>query len=542
MLACMLAACSAAPHAVGSEPSWRRSSPAPAATAADPAPLAPAGEPAQSYNEPTQPPPHTPLGDAVIAAIADAAQRAHVAPPVPDAQLFRACAELAGIVPQTGLIDYDRELWILQRSGMIEPTPPFYSSWSKAASVDSIVDGLRPAIADIVRGHARRFGVGLARRGADGTVAVAFVADDSPLVTAPIPRATAAHDVIAIDGSVVTGYRDLALWLKRSDGTIDHHAVAISDRGAFKTTVACGDAEGRQQIEIEAVGPVGPTTLANFPVWCGEQPPQAPPAASEPPDPPALSERDAERQLLALINRDRRAAGLAAMAWDDHLADVARAHSQEMEQTGVVAHNSPKTGTSADRIRAAGIESAVQLENVGRGYAVRSVHEGFMNSPSHRANVLNPSATTAGIGVVYADSDSGRVLYVTEDFIRVTPRIDPGQVAATVVQRIGALRPVSDDARLHRIAQGYAEGLAAGKTRDELAGAMGAQLDPLGHEFARIAIAMVVKSDVAEIDGKELLGSYQPSAVGVGVAQGHHPELGDNAIWVVVLMAEPRAK
>lgn len=540
-LACLLAACSAAPHAVGSEPSWRRSSAPAAVSSPVPVPFTPTTAPAQRYNEPTQPPPHTPLGDAMIAAIADAATRAHVAPPVPDARLFRACAELAAVIPQDRVVDYSLVEFALHRNGIIEPSPPFYSTWSTNPGIDDIVTAFRPAIAAMVAARASRFGIGEAERKPDGTVAITLLVLDSNLVTSPIPETVGAHDVITFDGSVAPGYRELALWLGRADGSVDHHALALSSSGSFKATVPCGSQPGRQQVEIEAVGPTGPTTLANFPVWCGVAPPSAPPPAL-PSDAPALTASQAEQEIVKLINADRRAVGLPALTWDDRVAAVARSHSEEMKDTQVVAHDSPRTGTGADRLRAAGIRTRSELENVGRGHSVAAVHAAFMASPSHRAAILSPVSTHVGIGIVYDQTDSDRVLYVTEMFIRVRPRIDPGQAADLVAQRIIALRPVAVDPRLRTIAQSYAEGLAAGKSRDELAQPMGQRLDELRGDFKGVRIAMTVEDDLASIDGKQLLGDGQPSAIGVGVAQGHHPELGDNAIWIVVLMAEPRAK
>ena len=73
---------------------------------------------------------------------------------------------------------------------------------------------------------------------------------------------------------------------------------------------------------------------------------------------------EAERRLLAMVNRDRGAHNLATLQWDDRVAAVSRAHSEEMKRTKNVAHISPTTGSAADRVRAARIKTAVVLENV----------------------------------------------------------------------------------------------------------------------------------------------------------------------------------
>src|SRR5689334_887345 len=57
-----------------------------------------------------------------------------------------------------------------------------------------------------------------------------------------------------------------------------------------------------------------------------------------------------EQTMWARLNRDRAARGLPALAWDPHLADIARAHSLDMLQHDFFAHESPTTGVLEDRL------------------------------------------------------------------------------------------------------------------------------------------------------------------------------------------------
>ena len=59
--------------------------------------------------------------------------------------------------------------------------------------------------------------------------------------------------------------------------------------------------------------------------------------------------------------------------------------------------------------------------------------------------------------------------------------------------------------------------------------------------FARVGSVVTAVADIDTVDGKELFGDYKPDAVGIGIAQGTHPYIGEGAVWIVVLMAE-RAK
>ena len=65
----------------------------------------------------------------------------------------------------------------------------------------------------------------------------------------------------------------------------------------------------------------------------------------------------AEDRLLALVNRDRAAAGLAPLAIDARLAEAARAHSRDMAEHEFVAHISPTTGSAVERVARVGLRA-----------------------------------------------------------------------------------------------------------------------------------------------------------------------------------------
>lgn len=108
----------------------------------------------------------------------------------------------------------------------------------------------------------------------------------------------------------------------------------------------------------------------------------------------------AEQRMLELVNQERAAAGLGPLEFDDQLRDVARAHSREMFELGYFAHQSPQTGSPFDRLRRAGIAFLVAGENLAYAPNVRVAHEGLMQSPGHRANILRPAFGRVGIGVI----------------------------------------------------------------------------------------------------------------------------------------------
>jgi uncharacterized protein YkwD len=172
------------------------------------------------------------------------------------------------------------------------------------------------------------------------------------------------------------------------------------------------------QLEIEGDDGRGPAVLANFPVYCGVDPPtRVAVTGSE------VTRRqdaaEAERELLVLVNRDRAAAGLPELSRDARLQEVARGHSREMARIGEVFHVSAKSGGTEDRVRAAQVLPFPRTlaENAGRAFSTVEVEHEFMGSPSHRANILNPDITHVGIGVAVGQAEGGVVpLYFTELF------------------------------------------------------------------------------------------------------------------------------
>lgn len=108
----------------------------------------------------------------------------------------------------------------------------------------------------------------------------------------------------------------------------------------------------------------------------------------------------AEAQLLALVNEERERAGLDPLELAPDLVPVGRAHAVEMFTLGYFAHESPVTGDPFDRINAAGIDYRTAGENLAFAPDVLTAHRGLMNSPGHRANILNPDFGRAGIGII----------------------------------------------------------------------------------------------------------------------------------------------
>lgn len=117
------------------------------------------------------------------------------------------------------------------------------------------------------------------------------------------------------------------------------------------------------------------------------------------PDDLRRDEKAAE-QIFELLNRSRIEQDLDPLAWSTPLALVGDAHATEMYVEGFFSHTSPATGTIADRMAAAGIPYLIVGENLALAATARTVHEGLMDSPGHRANILGERFTRVGVGVI----------------------------------------------------------------------------------------------------------------------------------------------
>jgi uncharacterized protein YkwD len=111
-----------------------------------------------------------------------------------------------------------------------------------------------------------------------------------------------------------------------------------------------------------------------------------------------------ERALFEAANRERSAHGLQPLRWDNALATAARQHALVMRQHNELSHQFPGEPSLQDRASHAGARYSVIAENVAEGPDAASIQSGWMHSPPHRANLLDPTVNSVGIAVVPSSS------------------------------------------------------------------------------------------------------------------------------------------
>jgi uncharacterized protein YkwD len=122
---------------------------------------------------------------------------------------------------------------------------------------------------------------------------------------------------------------------------------------------------------------------------------------------------DLEAAMLVLVNEERVKAGVPALQADPQALDTARAHSRDMFARGYFSHIGPDGATPFDRMRANGLRFRTAGENLALAPSLPMAHKGLMDSPGHRANILQPAFGRLAVGIL----DGGRHgLMVTQTF------------------------------------------------------------------------------------------------------------------------------
>nr|WP_306664883.1 CAP domain-containing protein [Streptomyces sp. Rer75] len=139
--------------------------------------------------------------------------------------------------------------------------------------------------------------------------------------------------------------------------------------------------------------------------------PTTDPVPSLPPEKPDRAAA-AEKAVIALVNQERAAAGCQPVTEDRKLAQLAQDFSDDMAIRDFFDHTSPDGEDPWDRAKLAGILD-LGGENIGRGQTTaQDVMDSWMDSPDHRANILNCQYKTLGVGAHFGDDGP----WWTQDF------------------------------------------------------------------------------------------------------------------------------
>ena len=149
-----------------------------------------------------------------------------------------------------------------------------------------------------------------------------------------------------------------------------------------------------------------------------------------------ISTTQMEQQILDWTNEDRAKVNAPPLKWNNRLALAARLHSDEMANHKELTHQLKGEPPFTQRLSERGAKFSGAAENVGYADSAEELQGGWMHSPGHRANLLNPVYTEMGVGIVRA----GNRLWATVDFATSLQDLSSEDFERAIDQQIASRR------------------------------------------------------------------------------------------------------
>jgi uncharacterized protein YkwD len=462
------------------------------------------------------------------------------------AAFIAAAVDPTGTPPASTAVDaYSRHL------GLVEPVPLFmvFGQVEEAGAPQTLEQMLRGAPKNV--GY-NRYGIVVAPRFGQRLAVVVLSA--AALEMDPVARSAAPGSTLPLHGRLRDRYKHAQLEITLPNGTVKHVADKPGVDFDFAAPIF---QQGIHRVEILADGPYGIEVLANFPVFAGvaEPPivlaPASHPAVEQPSDETAVAAR-----LFALLNDARRAANVPPLKEHTGLAEVARAHSDDMVGAGFFGHVSPVNGDPATRVRRKGLGFVLIAENVGRGSTADEVNTMLLDSPGHRANALDANLTHVGIGVVIDQRGGHAQIVATEEFGGVSKSIDVASAPDDLLRIVNARRtmagapklevdPVLADAANGGVQLFFREPFQpqeqiVQKVNTDIVRPVDGRASAVARRMRAAQSFLLPVISLEHATKIDQLFDPRARFVGIGVAQGMRPETGPNTIGVLVVVGWPR--
>ena len=288
----------------------------------------------------------------------------------------------------------------------------------------------------LILGDGTHMAVGVASAGRPRGHLVTLILTERLTKLAPFPCTIAPGRTWTLSGRLGAGLRSPRVAVSLPNGSVEEMKVETLQDGSFSCDVAFAAGKGAYTVEVVGNGRLGPVVTDVFVVYAGVPWPRPKGRVR----PKAAATRDlnaAARQMLALVNRERAAHGLAGLDWDGRLAAVALSHSSDMAENGFFAHVSPRRGDQSARMKRAGIQARLFTENIALNESVEKAHASLMASPVHRKNILGPRVERLGIGIFRRGDGQ---LYITQNFAQSFATVDTRAASAELLAGINRQR------------------------------------------------------------------------------------------------------
>ena len=388
--------------------------------------------------------------------------------------------------------------------GLVEPVPHIMVLGQPA---DTLEDGVADSIGQFMQRQVyNRYGGAVVPRAG---LAVAVVLLSWRWVELePVPRRVEQGDALTLRGRLLGDHRNPTVVVAPPDGQV--RRLPAGGGPDFDVRVPT-TAAGVYQVELVGRGEHGDTGHRELPgLRRPADPGPSPPRWGAPGRSAGRRERAAGALRRAQRDPPRRGPAAAPRA-----RGAARGRARAQPRHGRArlhrAHLASAPASPSDRVRAAGLTSGLVLENIGRGYSAQEIHRGLMESPGHRANLVNPDVTHVGIGVVAQTEGARSAFLVTEVFVRMSERVDLSGAPERLVSSLNRARsargapPLSLEEHLSEAAQHAADEFFADPSltqQDAIDDASGS-LRRFAIAYRRIGGVMAVVANVDEAGALE---------------------------------------
>lgn len=219
-----------------------------------------------------------------------------------------------------------------------------------------------------------------------------------------------------------------------------------------------------------------------------------------------------EEKLLEWVNEERTARHLYPLRSSPDLRALSTEHSKDMASQQKMSHFSSAGKSYLERL----VETGLYFVEAGENVAVSDtfdaafIHQGLMESPEHRENILNPNYDSVGIGVVYSKD---RRYFVTQDFAQSLKKLETEEAEKFIQDKIAKIRnesalpPLSFNNVANRFARRYSQNRATGKPLQNI----GVLLGETHIHFITTPLLQIPKNISQKISSE----IYEVGAVGV---------------------------
>ncbi len=394
----------------------------------------------------------------------------------------------------------------------------------------------KPEESNLLHPLVNHVGIGARRRG-EWWVTLIFIQRVARIEE--FPR-TVRDKTRAVDlrGSLLRGFSEPLLKVTQPGGNV--LTQELEQQGShFWTRITFAVGPGEYSVELIASSNMGEVVASLMPVYVGVP---APSGDEETPrgEEEHLTESQMEREMVKLVNKDRRRHGIGPVVFSPELSRTARLHSIAMAEAGIVAHELPGEPDVEVRLEEAGILAVRVGENIARGAGIRAAQRSLMASPAHRETILKQELTEIGIGIFKAAAGD---IFVTQHLIEPFRPMNPQVLHRRVLDVLNHHREtlelplLEEDARLSALAREHTASMAASDSflRPE---DMGKKAAAMGIKYKKATTEVFSTPAPEELTSSVGVSRDDYNKIGIGVVQVGRSSRGVGLIWVTLIYAE----